>query len=321
MKILLTFLTIFVFVYTVNAKVWRVNNNDSTADFADIVDAHDDVNVSPGDTLMVEGSNIAYTSFTCTKALTIIGPGYLLTENYESAHILPATIRDIIFESGSEGSSVYGISFKVSDGKPIIFADNINIERCYINGSLPIKNAKNVRIVNNNMHSVGDYYNGTGPFSDVYINNNIIRSKMSVSAGSNIATFNNNILLGDGYGFHAEYFRNNIIWQNDANMNVTTGYSEYNIASNNILSGNNINVDNIEDLFVGGDSPDAKYKLAEGSAAIGAGYNGVDCGIFGGDDPYVISGLPPVPVITELSVDDATSPEEGLKVKITVHSY
>ena len=88
------------------------------------------------------------------------------------------------------------------------------------------------------MHSVGDYYNGTGPFSDVYINNNIIRFKMTVSSGSNIVTFNNNILLGEGYGFNAEYFRNNIIWQNDANMNVTTAYSENNIASNNILSGN-----------------------------------------------------------------------------------
>lgn len=320
MKLIVTFLVILVFQSTLNATVWRVNNTDNTADFADIVDAHDDAGVQSGDILMVEGSNTAYTSFTCTKALTIIGPGYLLTENYESAHILPATIRNITFESGSEGSSVYGMSFTVSSGAPIILTDDIIIERCYVNGALPIKNAKNIRIVNNNLHSVDDYYNGTGTFSDVYINNNIIRIKMGIFEQSNIVTFNNNILLGDSYGFSAEYFRNNIVWQNDAVINVNSAYSENNIASNNILTGNNINVENIQELFVGGDSPDAKYKLAEGSAAKGAGFNGTDCGIFGGEDPYIISGLPPVPVITELNVDDASTSENGLQVKITVRS-
>ncbi|WP_340114077.1 hypothetical protein [Maribellus mangrovi] len=320
MKLIFTLLAIMVFQFTLNATVWRVNNDDNTADFADIIDAHDDAGVQSGDILMVEGSNTTYTSFTCTKSLTIIGPGYLLTENYESAHILPANINRIIFEDGSQGSSVYGMSFISAGGTPIVLTDEITIERCYISAGLPVKNAKNVRIINNNMHSVGDYYNGTGPFSDVYINNNIIRNKMGASAGSHIVTFNNNILLGDSYGFNAEYFRNNIVWQNDALIKVNSAYIENNIASNNILTGDNLNVENIQDLFVGGDSPDAKYKLAEGSEAIGAGFGGTDCGIFGGEDPYIISGLPPVPVITELSVDDASISENGLQVKITVRS-
>ena len=41
-----------------------------------------------------------------------------------------------------------------------------------------------------------------------------------------------------------------------------------------------------------GKSDDAKWKLKAGSPAIGAGVSGVDCGVFGGVTPYVLSGVP-----------------------------
>lgn len=303
------------------AAVWRVNNNDATAHFSDINIAHDDTNVQDGDTLMIEGSTTSYSNLTCTKRLTIIGPGYLLNTNYETANILPAKIRYLYFEEGSQGSSVIGMSFSQFAGDaPVVLVDSINVIRCRINAYMPIKNAKYIRVINNYMNGVDDYYNGTGVFSEVYVNNNIIRGKMGITESSNFITFNNNILLGDSYGFNSEYFQNNIIWQNDAVMNVNAAYNENNIGSNNILDGANINVDDIAALFIGGDSPDAKYMLSEESEAKGAGVSGTDCGIFGGASPYVISGIPPLPTIIELKIDDSTTSEEGLNVKVRIHA-
>lgn len=321
MKVHIYSLLLFVFTFSLQANVWRVNNNDSTAHFSDITIAHDDANVQDGDTLMVEGSNTPYSDLTCIKKLTIIGPGYLLNTNYQTANMLPAKVSSIYFDKGSEGSSVIGISFTLNAGStPIIGTDDINVIRCSINAYLPIRNVKNIRVINNYMAGVDDYYNGTSVFSDVYIKNNIIRNKMGITASSNFIAFDNNILLGESYGFNAEYFRNNIITRSFINMSVNSGNNSNNIGTNNMLEGNNINVENIDSLFIGGDSPDGKYMLSENSAAKAAGFEGTDCGIFGGDEPYVLSGIPPLPTIIELEVDDATTLDEGLKVKVKIHA-
>ena len=47
---------------------------------------------------------------------------------------------------------------------------------------------------------------------------------------------------------------------------------------------------------------DAYWKLKAGSPAIGAGYGGVDCGAFGGPNPYKLAGIPNVPTIYQLTV-------------------
>ena len=66
-------------------------------------------------------------------------------------------------------------------------------------------------------------------------------------------------------------------------------------------NGNQLNV-NMNDVFVcytncAAFSADGRYQLKALSPAIGAGSNGEDCGMFGGTDPYVLSGMPPVPAI------------------------
>ena len=47
---------------------------------------------------------------------------------------------------------------------------------------------------------------------------------------------------------------------------------------------------------------DSFYVLANASPAIGAGYNGVDCGAYGGANPYKIAMIPSVPAIYKLTV-------------------
>ena len=70
------------------------------------------------------------------------------------------------------------------------------------------------------------------------------------------------------------------------------------------------------------DHPELQFKLAEGSPAIGAAIDGGDCGIFGGDFPYVLSGMPNIPSIFELTVDPtAGGDEQTLDVNLKAKSH
>ena len=59
--------------------------------------------------------------------------------------------------------------------------------------------------------------------------------------------------------------------------------------------------------------------LNAGSPAIGAGYSGEDCGMFGGNWPYVLSGIPAIPAIFEIEnsgIGTSTTPiQVNLKAK------
>jgi len=313
-KICTTFLILLISISALHATVWRVNNNDNTADFNEIKAAHDNSQVLAGDTLLVEGSHTAYESFTCTKKLTIIGPGYFLAQNYQGADVLSATISSLEIDTDSEESSIIGLTVSYLDVK----VNTINIERCSMN-RIRLYAVGNIRIINCYFGFIDDRYSGIG-FSSIYLNNNIITRGMEIDEDCHFLSVKNNIFLGTSYTFNAYHFRNNIVIEGDGTMNINSAYIENNIGTNNVFGAGNKNVTDISALFVGGDSPDAKYKLATGSEATGAGYDGGDCGIFGGDDSYVISGLPPLPIITELDVDDAASIETGLNVKIKVRS-
>jgi hypothetical protein len=56
--------------------------------------------------------------------------------------------------------------------------------------------------------------------------------------------------------------------------------------------------------------------LASNSPAKGSGENGTDAGAFGGDEPYILSGIPSIPSIYQLTVP-ANVPQGGtLNVQI-----
>ncbi|HRZ78222.1 MAG TPA: hypothetical protein P5248_12680, partial [Bacteroidales bacterium] len=63
-------------------------------------------------------------------------------------------------------------------------------------------------------------------------------------------------------------------------------------------NGNQSNV-SMANVFEGttGTSTDGQWKLRTGSPAIGAGENGVDCGMYGGPFPYILSGMPNIPSV------------------------
>lgn len=110
-------------------------------------------------------------------------------------------------------------------------------------------------------------------------------------------------------------FKNNIlpqILQNYCQINalpttVFTG-NVFTQDFTNLPSGNIINA-NFNTLFVGYPNnpnnivaPDARAQLAPNSPAKGAGEGGTDAGAFGGDTPYILSGVPSIPNIYQLNV-------------------
>ena len=91
------------------ATVWRVNNNSAiSANFTSFTAAQNAA--APNDTLYFEGSSVSYGNIILTKPLTLIGPGYFLSENPQTqANKVTAKFGTIGFNTGSAGSTISGL--------------------------------------------------------------------------------------------------------------------------------------------------------------------------------------------------------------------
>lgn len=337
-KILL-FTTMALMAVTSNAKIWRVNNNNAiSADFRSLQAAIDSVDAN--DTIYVEGSSISYaatdeSSFFITKALTIIGPGYFLGENDSTLFLkTPATLSNrISILPDAEGTTIKGLIIP----NAYIGASNITIIRNYIQGDCRLATyfhgdtAKNILI--SNVIFNGNYFKSAisdWPATAInsFFTNNIIAT-IELHGGGNTIT-NNTLTKNSLYGFSGSVNGFSIVTENaNISNNICLGkiYTGYNtstypvewISANNTLNNNFTNI-NASDHYIGEteNAPDKQYMLKADSPAIGAGVNGEDCGAFGGIEPYVLSGLPPIPHIYELSAPLQGSAHTGLPVKIKV---
>ena len=96
--------------------------------------------------------------------------------------------------------------------------------------------------------------------------------------------------------------------------------------SSSVNASSNQNIFNINpsDEFIGypNSTPsfDAQYQLSETSQAIGYATDGGDCGIFGGDNPYVLSGIPSIPMIYDFDVPLDATTGDGIDINIKVKS-
>ena len=151
-------------------------------------------------------------------------------------------------------------------------------------------------------------------FSNNYIYNFILYS----TASSNIII--NNILDYAVYS-EANVFRNNILITGNINGSNNLFYN--NIGNSTQFGTENDNQSNVDmaTVFVGYPdqdtcSTDGRWQLAPGSPAIGTGQDGVDCGMFGGTNPYVLSGLPNIPAIYFFSAPDSSGGAQILPVQI-----
>ncbi|MEE9465196.1 MAG: hypothetical protein V3W14_06460 [Candidatus Neomarinimicrobiota bacterium] len=303
-----------------SAAIIRVNNNaGADADYTTLQDAQNAAGA--GDTIYVEGSAAAYGNSTITERLYIVGPGYFLDENPETqANTQMASLSTTYFAAGSEGTVVTGCNFirhcyvytdsitlrgnRLWDSYNLYIGDGSNaisdvlISQCYIYSYSAIEvaaNATNITIRNSHTGSVS----GTAT-SEITFYNNVCWGTINVHN----SVLNNNIMYSGTF-----YPSNNIYSYNLADG---TQFGE--------VDGNQANV-TMAAVFVATGSTDGYWQLTGGSQASGAGFEGVDCGMYGGGTPYVLSGLMDAPSIWFLSATGPGTATGGLNVRIKAKSH
>lgn len=297
------------------AKIWRINNTGASADFTNLEAAALSASVINGDTLHIEPSSVSYGDALIYKKLTLIGNGYFLAQNSglkensltSKIGILTIATEEVVIT----GLDVYTIR---------INAGNLQVKRNLIE-TIDLMNGtaiSNVLLIQNYIKNVITF--SERQISNLLISNNYIARGFQYSATNMSGTISNNIIITtQEVNISGFLVKNNII----SGSYIFSGTNTYfnNICEHGHVpagNGNQLNV-NISTLYAGGGSPDGQYMLSESSVARGAGYDGEDCGIFGGPDAYVLSGIPNVPSIQYLNVP-ASSEGNTLNVIISVKS-
>ena len=305
-----------------NAESFRVNNQGNGADFTTINDAV--AAAAANDTIYIEPSPALYNeTVTLTTPLTLIGVGYFLSEN-SIASVTPITsqISTVVFNAGSAGGKLLGVHITSSMS---INTSNITIERCRIAGinigsggtmatnatiiqnfitSLNVLNGSNIIVANN---LINGSIQGCSfcPVNSVFTQNTVVNPS-AISFSLNNSTVSNNI------------FNVPTIFNSSANISF---FNNIGTLAGFLPAGNNNQSSvAVDGLFVGGTSPDGKFQLADGSPAEGAGVNGEDVGMFGGAQPYRISGVPPIPTITSLAAPNVVAVGQPFTVTINAQA-
>jgi hypothetical protein len=337
----LTAIFLMLCFFSASATSWRLNNNPAVdADFTTFQAAHDAA--SAGDTIYVEGNgnNAHYGEITISKKLIIIGPGYFLTQNDSTSAIpINATVSSIMIQASATETEIYGLTI-IDNGATWDYGIKIKasgtiVSRNHLNGSndriVLDGNVQDVAIIQNYGYSVTISSGVTA--TNVLISNNYFEDRIYLNNLSNGIISNNVIRYGTADVFYSQ-IKNNIIFSTGLSdalcVNNSGNYIAYNLLSGSLVSGGTYgpgNLGNVDmsTVFVGyptqgSYSTDGRWQLKAGSPAIGAGEGGIDCGMFGGPLPYVLSGLPAIPRIYEAIVPTAGSTTSGLPVIIKAKS-
>ncbi len=331
MKTLITttilLLTLLLTVNTHAQNTWVISNNPTfEADFSRLIDACESSQVQAGDILLVQGSGTSYGNDTINKPVVVIGPGnyFGASENVQVYSYMPATFGQINILDGGQGAYLSGtksnridvetdevIVQRNSMGYLYISGNNIVMTQNYISNICCItQDSNNLLISSNYILNFGKSNNSIN--MDCVVEYNVINYNGATTSSSTApvnSAFRNNIInnvaFSEGSGFN-NTFSHNII--------VSSGPSLNGVSGNQVVS-------DWSSLFVGstGNSTDGQWQLSESSEALGAGINGVDCGMFGGSEPYVLNGVPAIPQIYEFfTPTSATS--NGLDVHLKARS-
>jgi hypothetical protein len=204
----------------------------------------------------------------------------------------------------------------------MVDASNLIIERNRINGTIAFCYHKAVANVVVSKNFVETLDNRWGDFNEIYstgiiITNNIVTYDISFNGGATLTVTNN--VVGNKILCYNSIVKNNIAYNINQFNDMGTLF-EHNVVHGDPPSGTG-NVGNLvwDDLFVTDESStDGSYVLSESSAAKGAGEGNIDCGAFGGNDPYILSGYPPMPVIYNAEIPPTAT--ESLLIKLEARS-
>ncbi len=279
-----------------------------------------------GDIILVEGSPTNYTGGTIsiTKRVTIQGPGYFLDQNTGlQANLNEANAASpISFDAGSSGSIIRGMR----TAGITIRESNITISNNYIVGGIDMNATVNNVVISGNY--VTGIIRSFSNMTNLLIANNYVGGGISFSLSlTTLAVVTNNIIAtgGSNYYLQNSTIENNIFLASGTAIGETLNST---IKNNVFVSASQTNADatnvfgaTAAALFVGlpGNTTDTQWKLKAGSPAIGAGVEGVDCGIYGGHNPhYKISGIiAGQPTITHFTAPGSVPVNGTLNVKVS----
>jgi hypothetical protein len=341
------FFLLFFFAFITHfcyAKIFRIGYNGpqiTGVDFADLQSAHDAAVV--GDTLMFYPGNYSISiSQPATKRLVYLGFGYNLSGEGSNSNLQIITgdcnIDTWLNEtaSGSVFEGFQSLAVRSNFGQNV---NDVKIKRC---GSASIGVFNTTGTVCNNWQisqclSAGFAGAWNGGKATNFRYDNCLISGFSTGGSSehtgqfnncNFEVFNvslsNNGIMFQNCIFFSKFFLNfsNAIFQHclfsEANPGLTGSNNQFGVAFTGPGNSNSIFVGYPN--TVAGETADGKFKLKPGSPAIGAGIGGVDLGIFGGPNPYRLSGIPSIPTIYKLEASGINATTNPFTVTFSTRS-
>jgi hypothetical protein len=287
-----TLIILFLAIASASAQtVLRVNNTPGVnAPYTTLAAAITAAGVN--DIILVEGSATSYGTHTITKKVTIVGPGYFLSENTGLQVTLNEAILDNLnLNAGSDGSKISGLRLNAG-GIYINGVSNIEVTNNYV-GVVSLSGAGSNIIVKGNYMGT---FASNGTHTSVLVSNNYLWGQAVVNSGT-VLFSNNTCNLNGTSSFVGSVVQNNIF----IGFPVTRETPTSSTFNNNVFQQATLadadltNVFNVAvaSLFLGlaGNTTDTQWRLKAGSPAIGAGLGGVDCGMYGGSTPYKPSGI------------------------------
>jgi hypothetical protein len=336
-KIILPLLTTLFLSHAIQAKIWRVNNNAGVvADATTLTILFDGTNnatnpeAANGDIIHVEPSATTYSFPTINKQVILIGNGYFLSGAGSNPGLQENTLTSKIggfrFASGCAGTKIIGIELTSNTDFASGFTGNIDVvfEKCIIPQGVGLSFAAN-QTYNNIAFRKCRFAGINMGVTSSTINNFIIENCIIVGnvfwikplAATNFVVRNNTFEVGSNpaVDFNNAYVANNLfltatntnafnscIVKNNIFTSAQTGVTVGPLSTN----GNNLVSQLLASIITNTGTNDTKYQLAGGSPAIGGGVDisgqKPDCGAFGGNDPYKLSGIPGIPTIYSLTV-------------------
>lgn len=306
-----------------------------------------------GDTIMVYGQNatIPWLFNNLNKKLVIIGSGYFhygstswTNFNTNLQNYQPASQIYIDLEAGSDGTQVVGCYLPVynsysvnvnSNGATSInnirFSnccfigyvrfwigdfDNWEFSKCYFQGYIDADNTNtkltNFKIFNSIFPTTSSqlYLGSVAGQFGIIENCSFIGGRLNLSSHGFIIQ---NCIFSHSYintNYTGSTF-NNCVFDNTPNPAVNGTGNVIAVANANLYSGH---------PTIGTFSLDERFKLKAGSPAIGVGISGVDCGAFGGVNPYKLSGIPAVPAIYKLTAPGSSANSNPYTITFSIRS-
>lgn len=310
-----------------NAAIRRVGyfgTPRTGVDYADLQAAH---NASAaGDTILLYPGN--WTA-TFSKKIVLIGYGYYTDQNQNLQVITGTNYAYITLATGSDNCIFTGV-----DGMDLYVNTNATIagttvSRSKVNINLNNKTYNNWQITQSVFQNMNGYSFG-GTITNWLVSNCIIGSFYPKDASSQSCLFTNNVCMyAVDFGNANFVCQNNIFLANRSSSAAATyqnniAYDAYPLPTGNgnqNLSSGTMN----NNVFVGYNTQgsytdDGRWVLKAGSPAIGTGVGGIDCGIYGGSNPYKLSGIPAIPAFYKLTAPSVNTSGNPYTITFSVRS-